>query len=438
LPLKVCTVDVMEPVNDADLSDGEDGLFCLVTYRRQPVGDLLIRSPAPLVTAGLLKEKIAEKLGWAIFLEHFRQELAGTRAANPPHRIRDAQGNPPTVSLVICTKDRPDDLRRCLQAIRALRYPHVEVLVVDNASKGDETRLAAMDYGVRYVREDKRGLDFARNRGIRESTGRFLAFADDDVIVDPEWVDELLAGFEDESIACATGLTMPAELASDAQILFERYGSGGFRKGYERRIFDRLNLPPAAAGKAGAGANMAFRREVFDALGAFDEALDCGTPAQAGGDLDMFYRILAAGYRIRYQPSALVWHRHRQTMSELQRQLQGYGTAVYAFLTKCALEYRDREAAAVGAGWLRHQLREAMAAAVGRGALPPRLAIREVFGSLAGPIGYLAGKSHASRMRCREGSERRHPSSDGRDNSGIAAQTLRIARRLRRRNWKPL
>ncbi|MCL6630224.1 MAG: glycosyltransferase family 2 protein, partial [Armatimonadetes bacterium] len=69
----------------------------------------------------------------------------------------------------------------------------------------------------------RKGLDFARNRGIRESSGSFVAFADDDVMVSPQWVDELVGGFSDESIVCVTGLTMPAELRTEAQLLFEKY-----------------------------------------------------------------------------------------------------------------------------------------------------------------------------------------------------------------------
>jgi glycosyltransferase involved in cell wall biosynthesis len=409
LGLRVCALDIAAGISDIDLSDKEDGVFCLISSHGRPVGDILLKSPSPRVSAELLREKIAEELGYSVFVRSLESYLSGEED-RVPHRMRDPRGRMPTVSVVVCTRDRPDDLRRCLESLTALAYPQTEVLVVDNASRGDETRLAAEEHSVRCVREDKPGLDFARNRGIAESHGSFVAFADDDVIVDPGWVDQLLLGFEDESIMCVTGLTMPAELASEAQMAFERYGDGGFRKGYERRVFDRLNLSPAAAGKVGAGANMAFRREAFDVVGGFDEALDCGTPAKAAGDLDMFYRILAAGYSIRYQPGALV----------------------YAFLTKCLVEYRDAQAVSVGVGWLRHQLREAARGLLGRGRLPLSLSLAEALGSIRGPAGYLAGKAYASRTRRLHGLERRIPAG--------GSGSLRSLSRFRRRtgDWQCL
>lgn len=90
------------------------------------------------------------------------------------------------VSVVICTRDRAEELRRCLASLlRQSRVPD-QVVVVDNASRDDgRTRVAALAAGADYVREDRPGLDIARNRGVRAAIGDIVAFTDDDVPPSP-------------------------------------------------------------------------------------------------------------------------------------------------------------------------------------------------------------------------------------------------------------
>lgn len=407
MALKVCSVEVIGHISDIPLTSEETGAFCLVTYRGRPIGDLWFEASS-FIPSELIKQRIAENFGKYILAEYFEDRLLGELRSSYPPRIRNQEGDLPMVSVVVCTRDRPEDLLRCLNSLSKQTYPRLEILVVDNASAGDDTRIIAESQGSRYVREDRKGLDFARNRGIRESSGSFIAFADDDVMVSPQWVDELVRGFSDESIVCVTGLTMPAELRTDAQVLFEKYGAGGFRKGYVSRVVDRFSIPPPAAGTMGAGANMAFRREIFDHIGLFDEALDCGTPALAGGDVDMFCRILSAGYRMRYQPTAIAWHKHRPSMNALERQMFGYGVAVYAFFTKRAVEYYDLDALRLaGRYFIRWLLPNAVGSILRRNPLPLSITGRELLGSLLGPYAYLRGKAYVSELRTGEGTERR-------------------------------
>lgn len=410
MALKVCSVEVTEHISDIVLTSEETGAFCLVTYRGRPIGDLWFEARS-IIPSEVIKQRIAEHFGTRILAEHFEDRLLGELRSGYQPRIRDQEGNLPIVSVVVCTKDRPEDLLRCLKSLCKQTYPRIEIIVVDNASTGDHTRKIAESQGVRYVREDRKGLDFARNRGIRESSGSFVAFADDDVMVSPQWVDELVRGFSDESIVCVTGLTMPAELRTEAQLLFERYGTGGFRKGYVSRVVDRFSIPPPAAGAVGAGANMAFRKEIFDHIGLFDEALDCGTPTLAAGDVDVFCRMLSAGYRMRYQPTAIAWHKHRMNMDALERQLFGYGVAVYAFFTKRVFECHDLDALHLaGRYFIRWLIPQAVTSILRRNPLPFSLTGRELLGSLLGPYAYLKGKAYVSEIRTREGTERRCPS----------------------------
>jgi GT2 family glycosyltransferase len=192
------------------------------------------------------------------------------------------------------------------------------------------------EYRFRYVLEKRPGLDRARNTGIVESNAEIIAFIDDDAIADPEWLNGLACAFACPDTVCATGLVLPSELETVSQELFEVY-YGGFGRGFRRR-----NMTPDAAWKyapywlsVGTGCNMAFRREVFDRVGLFDVALDVGTPTGGAGDLDMFHRVVRAGYTIAYRPEALVYHRHRTGADELQKLLCNYGKSFTAFLTKC-------------------------------------------------------------------------------------------------------
>jgi GT2 family glycosyltransferase len=246
-------------------------------------------------------------------------------SASPPHKPVDFSPLP-SCSVVICTRDRPQELARCLASFEEQTLQPAEIVVVDNASRTLETKEAALAAGVRYVREDRPGLDIARNTGARTSTGDLIVYTDDDVVLHPSWLERLVGAFDAPQVWAATGLVLPAELRTSAQLHFERYWS--FGRGYDRRDFgpeffsvDRDRGCPAW--ELGAGANMAFRRETFARVGLFDERLDVGA-AGCSGDSEMWHRVLAAGGEIRYEPSAVVLHYHRADWEGLSKQIRAY------------------------------------------------------------------------------------------------------------------
>lgn len=232
-----------------------------------------------------------------------------------------------SVSVIVCTRDRPVPLRRCLRSLLDLSQHPKEILVVDNAPSTDATRrLVAEMPEVHYVLEPQAGLDVARNAGIRHSTGDIIAFTDDDVTVHPEWILRLRQAFQDPEVMAVTGLTLPAELETEAQLLFETHW--GFNRGYRPRIFDsryfkRTQARGTPVWNIGAGANMAFRRATFKRVGLFDERLDVGA-AGCSGDSELWYRVLAEGGTCRYEPAAVVHHYHRRSMEHVKRQLFFY------------------------------------------------------------------------------------------------------------------
>jgi GT2 family glycosyltransferase len=296
----------------------------------------------------------------------------------------------PTATVAVCTRNRPDDLQRCLGALTQLPDLGQEILVVDSCSTGDVTRQVVDQFPtVRYIREDRPGLNIARNRALREARHPIVAFCDDDAIPDPGWLHGLLRNFADPLVLCVTGLTMPLELETEAQEWFERYSP--FGRGFHRRVYDRRSCHPLAAGRVGAGANMALRRDLLEVVGPFDEALDAGTPTQSGGDTEIFSRILALGYRIVYDPMALSWHRHRRTWKELRHAIHGYGVGTYAYWTRKLLFEREFGVLLVAYWWFFSEQVPSLLKALFRrpNSIPLDLLLSELSGCIVGPINYL-------------------------------------------------
>ncbi|TDT98728.1 GT2 family glycosyltransferase [Streptomyces sp. 846.5] len=306
----------------------------------------------------------------------------------------------PLVTVVIATRERPELLARCLESLAAQRYPRFETVVVDNAPATDTTRGLVKERfadSVRYVREPLRGLASAHNAGVAAALGEITAFTDDDVVIDPGWLDALVAGFADPEVGCVTGLILPAALRTATQVLLEAHG--GFGKGFSARRY-RVAEPPAdqslfpfTAGRLGSGANMAFRTEVLRRLGGFDAAVGTGTPAKGGDDLLSFFRAVVHGHALLYQPEALVWHHHRDRAEDLDAQAFGYGAGLGAYLAAVVVNEPRMLPALLRRvpGGVRHAISHTGAAATPAD-WPARLIRLQRRGMLYGPIGYLRSR----------------------------------------------
>jgi GT2 family glycosyltransferase len=239
-----------------------------------------------------------------------------------------SRGTSPSLgaSLVICTRDRPDELRRCLNSLAAQTYSPVEVIVVDNAPRDTRARQVAEIAGVKYVREDRPGLSHARNCGLRHADADVIAFTDDDVILHPRWLERLVLALQESDALAVTGLVLPAELDTEAQQHFETHW--GFGQGYEPLVFgqdffaaDRTT--GCEVWNIGAGASMAFRRQAFEKAGNFDVRLGAGM-AGCSEDSEFWHRILSIGGTCRYEPAAVAFHHHRRDMGSLGHQIYQY------------------------------------------------------------------------------------------------------------------
>jgi GT2 family glycosyltransferase len=351
-PVTVTHISVADFGLDSDFGpDGEYSIapaLVLVRLHRQPIGTVLVDAPG-----GKVDESTCFKVAWTSLETEISRHLAadglpfeaqvparpGERAPQCEQQAVPIPDPAPSVTVLVATRERQVLLASCLDALSELDYPNYDVVVVDNAPATDQTeRLIADKYpDVCYVREDQPGLAAAHNCGLRAATGSILAFTDDDVRVDRQWLTETVRAFQaGPDVACVTGLILPAELQTRAQIMLEAHGQ--FGKGYQQRIFDlKQNRPddplfPFTAGQLGSGANMSFDAEMLRAMGGFDQATGTGTVARGGDDLAAFFAVIAAGHSLVYQPAAMVWHRHRRDLESLSNQAYGYGVGLGAYL----------------------------------------------------------------------------------------------------------
>ena len=352
LPAVRTEVELSSPPDQLELSDGvlkARKILALVRLHTHPLGtivldgtrDLLWTTHSSTVWAAMREAANAHLLADGLPAVRDMAELVGPPTSLPVCMAwRSAVlADAPRITVVVATRERPRLLRVCLNALLDLAYPDYEIIVVDNAPETSATERLVRDlYGdvVRYRREDHRGLSSAHNRGLQAATGSIVAFVDDDVVVDRHWLTALAEGFSAQpDVGCVTGLILPAELVTPAQLLLEQHG--GFDKGFEMKVFDTgANRPkdplfPFTAGRLGSGANMAFDTEVLRGLGGFDTAIGTGTFARGGDDLAAFFRVVLE-HKVIYQPAAVVWHRHHREMAALQNQAFGYGVGLGAFL----------------------------------------------------------------------------------------------------------
>ncbi|MEG5066876.1 glycosyltransferase [Microcoleus sp. B3-A4] len=364
----------------------------LIRQGGKPIGQALLSLVGGRADASLLRETLMNAAGENLWKNWLYDTLAWDERG-PVQAM-------PLATVAVCTRDRPEDLRRCLDALMQIPDDGQEYLVIDNCPGTDATKELIKNYPqVRYVREDLPGSSAARNRALREAKHEFVAFTDDDAAPDPNWLRSLLWNFSHPRVMCVTGLVMPLELETEAQELFEWYSPHG--RGFDRRVFDGAQCNPLIVHLVGVSASMAVRKSLSDCIGLFDEALGAGTPTVGGEDCELFARILRAGYCIVYEPRALSWHRHRRTWEELRKTLQGYGIGVYAFWTRILVKNRELGVVRLALGWLySKQIPELFASLrKQRGSIPSDLLLAQLRGCISGPMAYFASRKRLQEVK---------------------------------------
>jgi GT2 family glycosyltransferase len=388
----------------------------LVRMHGAPLGFVTLPA-SPVSTLTARARATAERTLAGVLQRHADADRAAaemTGSADWASRVacprRFSAGARPGISITVCTRDRTGQLRQTLGALREISYDPVEILIVDSAPSTDgtkqlATKLSEEDPRIRYVREERPGLSRARNRGLAEARFNIVAFTDDDTLVDAGWAAAIAAGFAaDAEAVCVTGPVPALALDTAPQRYYE--ARIPCAEAFDPRRYDLVAnrhpspLYPYASGVFGAGANLALRRDFVVGIGGFDAVLGTGGPCRGGEDLDMFLRIVLAGGRICYIPSALVWHREHAGTEDLVSQMYGYGHGLGSYVAK-HLANRELRAILIRHGFaharvLRGRIRHASEVSrVDR--TGTRLAMKEALGFVAGAARYWPARRRAAR-----------------------------------------
>jgi GT2 family glycosyltransferase len=364
IPARIVEIELGQPLPILSALDEKTGqsyrrAICLVRLHSQPLGLVELQLEKSRVRADEYAPYIWHSFG-AEINEHLQQDsllpvsgldASGLSSPGIPVCLEERERfltNAPFVSVIVPTRDRPERIQACLRSLMALHYPKYEIIVVDNAPSTSVTAdFIQQTYHdeprVHYVREDHPGASSARNCGMMAAMGEILAFADDDAVIDPYWLIELVRAFRTaDDVACVTGLVLPLELDTPAQFWLEEWG--GFCKGFTRRVFDmaenhpKTPLHPYTAGRFGTGASMAFKAAFLRRVGGFDLALGPASPAQGGEDLAAFFQVVTRGYKLVYEPAAVAYHPHYRDYIVLRKQIYRNGIGLTAYLTKILLD----------------------------------------------------------------------------------------------------
>jgi len=272
---------------------------------------------------------------------------------------------PPEVTIVVSTRNRPDQLRGCLESIAGLatRRP-VEAVVVDQSDPDRQLGVAEVNtltrHGpvrVRYLPSATVGASRGRNLGLRAARAPIVAVTDDDCRVAPDWVDAMRDLFEaDPDLGMVCGRVLPQGTSESGPQAVSVHTAG-------RGIPFRPGRDP---GDLGSGNNVAYRRSVLVAMRGYDEHLGPGTPVPAGEDAELFYRLVRAGVKARYEPAPVVYHVAWRDPEALLDVWRGYSQGAAVYLTREVVARRDLAALRVLAvrtlyqgllGWVVYGLR---------------------------------------------------------------------------------
>ena len=306
----------------------------------------------------------------------------------------------PTCTVVVCTRDRPAELERCLRAVRQIEYPRIDVLVIDNAPIKTPAREAAERWGARYIVEPVKGLSPARNRGALESRGEILAYIDDDAVPEPQWLSSIALAFEDSRVMAAAGRVIPFKPSqTDGAVSLP-----DARQGRAQRVVDSSDpywFEIANFGSFGIGANMAFRRSAFAVWPGFDVRLGRGAAIDGGEENYAFFSLVQLGFRILYTPDAVVRHSVNGTSAEITSQHLHSLSTISAYILFLLVEhprYRTRLLRYIFGGMRAASRPWRDDATTGVGRIAPRS--RELLAWLSGPWLFAKSRFNFGKVDC--------------------------------------
>ena len=252
---------------------------------------------------GLVRRDRSPKPAWETVKSLFYGEGSMTSRV----KLRDY----PKASVVVCSYNGAKTLDRCLTSLKEINYPSYEVILVDDGSTDNTQEIAASHNWVKNVRQENKGLSFARNVGAHASCGDVIVYTDSDCMADADWLYYLMGTLLSGDYAGVGGpnISPPAENWVQACVSAAPGGP------------NHVLLTDVVAEHI-PGCNMAFHRWAFDQVGGFDPEY-----RKAGDDVDFCWRLQQSGGVIAFSPAAIVWHYRRFTLQAFRKQQEGYGEA---------------------------------------------------------------------------------------------------------------
>ncbi len=252
---------------------------------------------------GLVRRDRSPKLA----LDTVKRLFYGEGSMTSRVKLRDY----PKASVVVCSYNGAKTLDRCLTSLKEINYPNYEVILVDDGSTDNTQEIAASHNWVKNVRQENKGLSFARNVGAHASCGDVIVYTDSDCMADPDWLYYLMGTLLSGDYAGVGGpnISPPAENWVQACVSAAPGGP------------NHVLLTDVVAEHI-PGCNMAFHRWAFDQVGGFDPEY-----RKAGDDVDFCWRLQQSGGVIAFSPAAIVWHYRRFTLQAFRKQQEGYGEA---------------------------------------------------------------------------------------------------------------
>jgi glycosyltransferase involved in cell wall biosynthesis len=213
------------------------------------------------------------------------------------------------VTVIVCTRDRPRELERCLTALGDQDHANFGILVVDNGSVDGIAELCRAR-GAACIREPLPGLTRARNLGARASRSRIVAYIDDDAIAEPGWLSALVRPFADPEVAAVAGRTQYMKSRGETLEMTAECAAGDGRD-RPSVIVDRSTqgwFALACFGGIGDGNTMAFRRHLLTNSVRFDERIGRGKLIDGGDEHVAFMSLISDGHRVAHVAEAVVRH----------------------------------------------------------------------------------------------------------------------------------
>ncbi|MBW1856299.1 MAG: glycosyltransferase [Deltaproteobacteria bacterium] len=222
----------------------------------------------------------------------------------------------PLVTIIIPVRNEEETIGKCLHSLKALNYPNYEIIVVNDGSTDRTEKILKQFNTITIITTEGVGPSIARNLAIEKSKGEYLAFTDGDCLIDKEWLNELLTYFTDTNIMGIGGDQLqPEDETSFGKDVYDFFNLIAFSTDYLKTKKEVMNI------RHNPTCNMMYRKAAFEKIGNFKKDL---WPCE---DLEFDCRLIQSGYRLIFNPKAIVYHYRPKNLKKYGQFHFRYGRA---------------------------------------------------------------------------------------------------------------